>query len=315
MAIPTQTEMNGVVLQHMADGAVRSRKAIRDEVKASLNLSANELAETTSSGKPTVESRIDWAVSNLKAMGMLTCVSRGAYRIEAAGSELLRNAKGSQDVVDELRVRLSRQNAAKTKGKSKGEHKKQVGTAQPQTCPQATDAAPAPDSSLDKSPQEVIDAAISDINDALADELLDAILRNDPSFFEQLVVDVLTSMGYGTGKVTQLAHDGGIDGVIDMDALGLDQIYVQAKRYEPGNSVGRPTLQSFAGAMDKVSRGVFITTSTFTKDAIEYAKSYSNATIVLIDGRQLAHLMIRYGVGVNVERTYEVKRFDSDYFE
>ena len=315
MALPTQTEMNGVVLKFMADGTVRSRKEIRDEVRASLNLGTNELAETTSSGKPTVESRIDWAVSNLKAIGMLACVSRGAYRIEAAGSELLRDAKSSQDVVDGVRALLNKQNADKAKAKSKDKHKRRVGATQLQIDPQADAAAPAPDSSLDKSPQEVIDAAMNDINDALADELLDAILRNAPSFFERLVIDVLTSMGYGTGKVTQLAHDGGIDGVIDMDALGLDQIYVQAKRYEPGNSVGRPTLQSFAGAMDKVSRGVFITTSTFTKDAVEYARSYSNATIVLIDGRQLAHLMIRYGVGVNVERTYEVKRFDSDYFE
>ena len=320
MALPTQTEMNGIVLVHVADGGIRQRKVIRDEVEESLGLTAEERAQTTSSGVRTVQSRAGWSISNLSELGLMECVSHGTWRISDQGRALVERCGGDLAAVTErCRVLLNERNAQKAK----------KGPATPDAAAAATGAAKAGcavegsfpavgdlgrGGHVDKSPQEVIEDAMEELDDALAAELLDAILANEPRFFERLVVDVLTKMGYGAGQTTSYVHDGGIDGIIDMDALGLDQIYVQAKRYEPGNTVGRPTLQSFAGAMNKVSRGVFITTSTFSHDAIEYAKSYSNATIVLVDGQKLARLMIRYGVGVNVEHTYEVKRLDSDYF-
>lgn len=141
------------------------------------------------------------------------------------------------------------------------------------------------------------------------------ILSKDPAFFEQLVVDLLEKMGYGKGQTTQFVNDGGIDGIITGDALGFDPIYTQAKRYAPGNLVGRPEMQAFAGALGAITRGAFITTSGFKPTAVEFAKSYPHATIVLIDGKRLADLMIRFNLGVAVEKTFEVKRIDIDYFE
>ena len=320
MALPTQTEMNGIVLVYVADGVIRPRKAIRDEVEESLGLTAEERAQTTSSGVRTVQSRTGWSISNLSELGLMECVSYGTWRISDEGRALVEHCGGDLAAVTErCRVLLNENNAQKAKRKPAAAHVEEGTASNVSGAGGAAGGASnagdfGPGDHVDKSPQEVIEDAMEELDDALAAELLDAILANEPRFFERLVVDVLTKMGYGAGQTTSYVHDGGIDGIIDMDALGLDQIYVQAKRYEPGNTVGRPTLQSFAGAMNKVSRGVFITTSAFSHDAIEYAKSYSNATIVLVDGQKLARLMIRYGVGVNVEHTYEVKRLDSDYF-
>ncbi|MBM6942639.1 restriction endonuclease [Collinsella intestinalis] len=139
-------------------------------------------------------------------------------------------------------------------------------------------------------------------------------LEKDPTFFEQLVVDLLIKMGYGQGRKTQVSNDGGIDGIIAIGALGFDPIYVQAKRYTPGNTVGRPELQGFAGALGSISRGVFITTSSFAKSAVEWASHYPHATLVLIDGRRLTELIVQYDLGVSTERVYRIKRLDGDYF-
>ena len=145
------------------------------------------------------------------------------------------------------------------------------------------------------------------------------IMEKDPIFFEKLVVDLLVSMGYGgafkdAAMVTQYCKDGGVDGIIKEDKLGLDNIYVQAKRWS--NQVSKPQVQQFAGALDekRASKGVFITTSTFSKDAKHYVENLSKK-IVLIDGEQLANYMIEYNVGVSVKTVYEIKRLDSDYFD
>lgn len=148
---------------------------------------------------------------------------------------------------------------------------------------------------------------------------MDRILACHPSFFENLVVNLLLEMRYGvnnqSGKVLGKSHDGGIDGVIYEDRLGLSKIYIQAKRYEPGNTIGRQTLQSFVGAMQDVQKGVFITTSTFTKEAIEYAKNQQQKSLKLINGDLLADLIITYGIGLEKVKTYIVYKLNEDYFE
>lgn len=148
---------------------------------------------------------------------------------------------------------------------------------------------------------------------------MDRILACHPSFFENLVVNLLLEMRYGvnnqSGKVLGKSHDGGIDGVIYEDRLGLSKIYIQAKRYEPGNTIGRQTLQSFVGAMQDVQKGVFITTSTFIKEAIEYAKNQQQKSLKLINGDLLADLIITYGIGLEKVKTYIVYKLNEDYFE
>ena len=154
----------------------------------------------------------------------------------------------------------------------------------------------------------------------MAKELLERLRGKEPAFFERAVVELLVKMGYGgTGGVaaaTQLVNDGGIDGIIDQDVLGLNKVYIQAKRYAAGNTVGRPELQGFVGALiGRADRGVFITTSTFSSGAIEYAERNTTMRLILIDGARLTDLMIRYGVGVQTKDTFHVVEIDEDFFE
>ena len=167
-------------------------------------------------------------------------------------------------------------------------------------------------------PEKSIEENYQKIQEGLAAELLQKIKDNTPAFFEKLVVDLLVKMGYGgsredAGEAVGGSGDGGIDGIINEDRLGLDVVYIQAKRWE-GN-VSRPEIQRFAGALQgqRARKGVFITTSNFTRDAKEYVDTI-DSKIVLIDGNQLAQFMIDHNVGVSIERTYEIKRVDSDYF-
>lgn len=177
----------------------------------------------------------------------------------------------------------------------------------------------AEDCQVMKTPQDLIEEAYSEIRSNLADELLSAVKKESPQFFEELVIKLLVAMGYGgsfedAASVTQYSHDEGIDGIIKEDKLGLDNIYVQAKRFDTG-TVGRKEIQSFVGALSGkgATKGVFITTSTFTKEAREYRPA-SNIKIVLIDGQQLCNYMIDFNIGVSVKQVYEVKRIDTDFF-
>ena len=173
--------------------------------------------------------------------------------------------------------------------------------------------------SLEITPTDALEEAYSLINDSLADDLMSIIMSLTPSFFETLVVDLLVAMGYGgdfkdAAEVTQQSNDGGVDGIIKEDKLGLDKIYIQAKRWT--TVVGKPIIQQFAGALDgvKASKGVFITTSSFSEPAKEYVDGLSKK-IVLIDGNELTSLMIEYNLGVSIKKEYIVKRIDTDYFD
>lgn len=167
-------------------------------------------------------------------------------------------------------------------------------------------------------PQDQLDNAFKVINETLAEDLLSEILKQTPNYFESLVVELLQKMGYGgslpsSGRVVGKSGDGGIDGIIKEDKLGFNLIYIQAKRYSADKTVGRPELQGFVGALaeKKRSKGLFITTSQFSKEAIRYAE---NQQVILIDGVTLTKLMIEYNLGVSVESTYEIKRIDTDFF-
>ena len=168
-------------------------------------------------------------------------------------------------------------------------------------------------------PEEQMDLSYLFYKSTLKKQILDHVLVCHPSFFERLVVNLLLTMGYGTdersGETLGKSHDGGIDGVIYEDKLGLSKIYIQAKRYDVENSVGRPALQSFVGAMQDVQKGVFITTSSFTKEARDYAESQQQKSLKLIDGDLLAELMIKYGIGLEKIQTYIVYKVNDDFFE
>lgn len=170
----------------------------------------------------------------------------------------------------------------------------------------------------DRTPQEHIEYGYLQLKQGLAEDVLAQVRQSSPFFFEKIVVDLLLAMGYGgsraeAGQVTQKTGDGGIDGIINEDKLGLDVIYIQAKRWE--NPIGRPEVQKFAGALmgRKAKKGIFMTTSAFTKEAQEFVQSI-DSRIILIDGERLAKLMIDHNVGVAVGQSYEIKRIDSDYF-
>ena len=264
-------------------------------------MSDDEVKLKTKGGTPIYKSRLGWGISYLARAGMLKKISKGLYQITPRGEEELEKGIGGKAFLDKLNSIIYAENPWN------------VGAGHKKT----TENEPSGDASSqnERSPQEVIDQAISSLNDSLASELLDMILDHDPYVFEEIVVKLLEVMGYGVGEVTSKSNDGGIDGIITADPLGFEAIYTQAKRYNPSNKVGAPEIQGFIGALRNANKGVFITTSSFQPAAIEAANSCLYAKIKLINGEELINLMIKYNVGVTVEDTYEVKRIDLDFFD
>lgn len=303
MSVPTQTEMELIVLELMLDGEKRTRAQAKEAIRQQLALSEEDCGLKTSSGVRVYQSRVGWAVSYLARAEMLHAVKRGLYEVTDFGRTCAEQYSDAKAFHRFLKETIANNNPWKRSGDEPATQLGNGGMVVEQT-----------EQESEISPQEQIDAAFTQLNDDLQEALLQSILEKDPTFFEQLVVDLLIKMGYGQGRKTQVSNDGGIDGIIATDALGFDPIYVQAKRYTPGNTVGRPELQGFAGALGSISRGVFITTSSFAKSAVEWASHYPHATLVLIDGRRLTELMVQYDLGVSTERVYRIKRLDGDYF-
>ena len=252
--------------------------------------------------------RIGWGLTYLKLWGAVDSPRRGQQMISEKGAELvLQYPQGiPAEVVAEI-VRTARKAG---------------------TQPNTKESIQAPENNAiviadvaESNPEELITESVAQLESVLANDILERVRVLSPSAFEQLVVNVLLAMGYGDseghGIVTQASNNGGIDGAIDQDALGLSKIYVQAKRYGEKNSVGRPEVQSFVGAMHgQATQGVFITSSSFTSGAREYAQNLGGGlSLVLIDGERLARLMIKYRVGVQIARTYTVMKIDEDFFE
>lgn len=293
-------------LRVLSDGVTRHWREFQPLVADEVGLTDEQKAERLSSGGLKYENRIGWGVSFLTNVGALTRPSRGQYQITDAGRtliDLFPNGAREKDI-----KQLGEDPASPIRTyQSTVTRDKPVQTTEIETADAAA-----------LTPIEQVQNGIERINQEIAADLLDRLQGKEPGFFEQAVVDLLLAMGYGgttgTGNVTQLSNDGGIDGVIDQDILGLNRVYIQAKRYSVGNTVGRPDLQAFVGALSgKADSGVFITTSTFSNGAREYANNVPTR-IILIDGKRLTSLMIRYGVGVQVRETYKVVEIDEDFF-
>lgn len=259
----------------------------------------------TKSGNTTrVADRLNWVRQYLRRALMIDLPERGVYRITQRGKDYL----ASHDSLRKQDLMQYSEFASYATGSTS--------SPTPETTKSTMDIV-----NEDLTPTEQLEQAYHSINDDLATDLLQKTLEQSPYFFEHLVVDLLVKMGYGgsfanSAQVTQYVHDDGIDGIIYEDKLGLDKIYIQAKRYKLDNTIGKPQIQQFSGALDeqKATKGVFITTSTYSKEAKQYVEKL-NKKIVLIDGQELARYMIEYNVGVSTKQVYEVKRIDSDYFE
>lgn len=270
-----------------------------------MNLTETDLKEMLPSGiQSTFVNRIGWATTYMKKAGLLESTRRGYFRITSRGQELL---KKQPKVIN---VKLLKQfpeflEFQQLKGTRRGEKEN------------------SPTSALDIStatPSEALESAYENLRDELVDELLARLKKASPAFFERVVVELLVKMGYGgsradAGKAIGRSGDGGIDGIIKEDRLGLDVLYIQAKRWD-SNSVGRPDVMQFAGALQaqKANKGIFITTSRFTEDARAYV-SQIGSKIVLMDGEQLTNQMIDNDVGVSTISMYPVKKIDTDYFD
>jgi restriction system protein len=293
------------LLKHLEDGQERSNTETLEALAHHFHLSESERSQLLPSGQqPVFTNRVAWAKAHLKAAGLLESPRRGVYKITPRGKEVVAVNPGKVDL-SLLRKYPEYQEFRKPRQPSQN----------------VLGASTAEDSAEEDemTPQEYLEYGYQRLRDELAAELLQRVRQSPPAFFEKLVIDLLIAMGYGAsrqeaGQRLGRAGDGGVDGVIKEDRLGLDVIYIQAKRWE--GPVGRPEIQRFAGALQgqRAKKGVFLTTSEFTRDAEGYV-SQIDSKIVLIGGRQLAELMIDHGVGVTKLASYQVSRIDSDYFE
>jgi len=304
VAIPDFQTLMLPVLKLAADGEEHKFRQAVEEVAEEFNLSTEERNQLLPSGSQAVfNNRVGWARSYLKHAGLLASSKRGFFTITRIGTELLSTNPEKIDIL--VLEQYPEFVEFKNRKKDKSENEAQVEKFIEQ------------ESTL--TPEDTLASAYKQLRSVLESEVLSSVKEASPSFFERLVVDLLVKMGYGgsrqdAGKALGKSGDGGIDGIINEDRLGLDVIYIQAKRWE--GSIGRPEIQKFAGALQgqRARKGLFITTSSFTKEAIEYA-SLIESKIILIDGEHLSRLMAEHNVGVSTVGRYEVKKLDSDYFD
>jgi restriction system protein len=306
MPIPEFNEIKAPALQFFLDGRPHSISEAVDVLGKHFALSPDELAEVLPSGtERRWHNRANWACYDLYRAGLLERPKRGVYLITETGKTVA--AQKLQYIDRDFLLQFP----------SFAEFHLKSGTKKGTAAATARKA----DDTVEKNqtPEELIDGAYQVLHAALKKEILDLVKKMDPFQFEQLVLDLLLAMGYGgsreeAAQVTKASGDEGIDGVINEDRLGLDVIYLQAKRWE--QTVGRKEIQSFVGALagQQAHKGVFITTSDFADTATAYAKKVSQK-VILIDGDRLADLMIQYGIGVSKSHSYDVKHVDGDYFE
>jgi len=306
MSIPDYQTLMLPVLRKAENGEVKISVVI-DELSNELGLTEDEKAELLPSGKQTtVANRIHWAKTYLKQAGLVDATRRGYFIISERGRAVLAKNPTSLnnkilETFDEFQDFKSRQNSRDDTDDIPHDSKDLV-------------------ENSSKTPDEIMRSAHRTIDNTLRSEMLEKIREASPAFFEGLVVNSLVAMGYGgsvtnAGKAIGRSGDGGIDGVIDQDALGLDRVYIQAKRYGDGNKVGSGAIRDFFGSLDrfKASKGLFVTTSGFTSEAVETAQMLSKR-IVLIDSDTLTKLMVKYNVGCRVEETLFVRKIDEDFF-
>lgn len=302
MAIPDYQAVMLPLLRLLGDGQERRLKDLYGEIARLFQLTEEEIAQKLPGGtNRTLVNRVGWAKTYLKAAGLLEQPARGMVRVTAAGREFL--ARNSQTLTSKMLEEYPAFREFFTKSSSLEEA-----------------ATPPADPDDSNTPQELLENSFKTLQEATKAELLDRLKSSDPAFFEKAVVKLLVAMGYGgvegEAKVTGKPGDGGIDGTISEDKLGLDVICIQAKRYNSA-SVGRQEVQGFAGSMDleRSKKGVFLTTSEFTRDAREYVNRIEGKKVILIDGKLLTELMLNYNVGVTPSRTYELKEVSNDFFD
>jgi restriction system protein len=301
MAIPDYQSLMLPLLRYTEDGQAHSLREVTEALAAELGLSEAEVTEMLPSGAQAVfRNRVGWAKAYMKQAGLLEIPKRGSFRITQDGLELL--ATNPPKVDNSILGKYKSFVDFKNRKKPKSSTLEQV-----------------PQIESMETPEDAMAGAYTKLRMELENELLFSVKAISPSFFEQIVIDLLVKMGYGgnrqdAAKAVGQSGDEGIDGIINEDLLGLDVVYIQAKRWE--NTVSRPELQKFTGALagKQARKGIFITTSTFTSGAVEYVAKI-DPRIVLIDGERLTKLMVDHNVGVSTVGNYEIKKVDSDYFD
>ena len=299
MPIPDYQSVMLPLLRFAADGNEHSLREAIEGLTEKFGLTDTERKELLPSGQQaTFDNRVAWARTYMSKAGLLEPTRRGYFRITSRGGDEL--AKNPREINVKFLEQFPEFIEFRTRRREREETTETVETEDLQT------------------PAELLETAYQKLREDLSADLLKLVKECSPAFFERLVIDLLVKMGYGgtrkeAGKAIGRSGDEGIDGIINEDRLGLDVIYIQAKRWEA--SVGRPEIQKFAGALqgNRAKKGIFITTSPFTKDADDYVAKI-DSKIVLIDGEQLAQLMIDHNVGVTSVASFETKRVDSDYF-
>lgn len=301
MAVPDFQSLMLPLLKFSADGEEHTMQEARERLAEIMGLSQEDLEERLPSGRQsTFANRVAWAKVYLTQAGILESPKRGRFYISDRGRKTLSESPERIDIkylqrFDEF------QEFRQASSKSRTEKVTHSG-----------------DETATTTPEETLEQAYQQLRDEVANELLHLVKGNTPEFFEKLVVHLIVSMGYGgsvkeAGRATRKTADEGIDGVIKEDRLGLETIYLQAKRWEA--AVGRPEIQKFVGALhgQRAKKGVFITTSRFSKEALDYVGQI-DPKVVLLDGADLVQLMIDHGVGVSSAAVYEVKKVDTDFF-
>lgn len=308
MAVPPFWAFMRPVLLILQDGQVRRRKELNMATVASMNLSEDELAETIKGGTPKAESRAHWAIEYLAQAGAIDRPQRGDMVISDIGRELL--ARHPVEITKNDIVNLpgmldwAERSKEAAKAKKKG--------------PEEATSLEADESG--ETPLERIFEAVEVLERSTAQQLVERLRAQAPEFLERAVLKLLHAMGYGgsenDGEHLGKSHDGGLDGVIRQDALGIERVYLQAKRYAKDNTVGSAAIREFVGALTGAGAagGIFITTSGFSGDALKYVERLS-PRVILIDGQQLGRLMVEYGVGVTTTRTLRMTEVDENFFE
>jgi restriction system protein len=303
VAIPDFQTLMRPLLDLHADGGEKTQPELRDALAQQFELTDEDLAEKLPSGTArTFVNRVAWASTHMKEAGLLVKPRRGISTITERGQTILR------EYTERVDMSVLEQFPEYIEFRTRSSGRRRVTQpATPEQLPIST-----------STPEETIDTAYGQVRTALAEELLGRLVERDDRFFEDVVLDVLVALGYGGSKPDAAERvgrsgDGGIDGVIREDTLGLDAIYVQAKKWAPDRNVGPREIREFLGALQDVeaTKGIFITTSSFSADARELAR---RRRVVLMDGLELATHMVDAGVGVTTLETYELKRIDEDYF-
>lgn len=300
MTIPDFQTIMLPFLQFSNDGKMHNFLEATDALAKEFKLTPEEIDTLIPSGQQRFANRVGWAKTHLKKAGLIDYPQRGHFQITQRGVNVLKETPEAIDM--KYLMRFPEFQEFRKVGQVDKEKEK------------------IEDTSEQLPPEESIEAAYREIRAGLADDLLEYVLKCSPAFFEKLVVELLVSMGYGgtqenAARAVGKSGDDGIDGIIDEDKLGLDSIYIQAKRYQKDARIGAHFIRDFIGALQgcKATKGVFLTTAGFTKDATDFV-SKVQSRVVLIDGQKLANLMIDYGIGVSTRMNYEIKQLDTDYF-